>query len=290
MAIGFLFVAISATCLGVMPSFQKQVLLDGLPMNSLMFYVNWIITLVCLIMALAKKRSFKASKVQVVQSLLMGVFGLLITALLLNNSYLYLPVGTAIMLNFLYPSIVCIVMGTVFKEGFSKYQIAAIVVSVIGMGFLTGAGGNMPMIGIVLAVASAFVYGGYLIANEKGPANELPIEVKLFYVSLPGTILYCFIAPMTGTLVAPPKSIDVAFIIAVGLFNAGGYFFMMYGISKLGAAIASFVSMLEPIVSVIFSTLWFHDPVTIGIVVGGGLVMASILLIAIDGAKKEKSA
>ena len=158
------------------------------------------------------------------------------------------------------------------------------------MGFLTGAGGNMPMIGIVLAVASAFVYGGYLIANEKGPANELPIEVKLFYVSLPGTILYCFIAPMTGTLVAPPKSIDVAFIIAVGLFNAGGYFFMMYGISKLGAAIASFVSMLEPIVSVIFSTLWFHDPVTIGIVVGGGLVMASILLIAIDGAKKGNSA
>ena len=275
MAVGFIFVALSATCLGVMPSFQKQVLLDGLPMNSLMFYVNWIITLVCLVMALVKKRSFRALKIQIVQSLLMGVFGLLITALLLNNSYLYLPVGTAIMLNFLYPSIVCIVMGIVFKEGFSKYQIAAIVVSVIGMGF---------------AVASAFVYGGYLIANEKGPANELPIEVKLFYVSLPGTILYCFIAPMTGTLVAPPKSIDVAFIIAVGLFNAGGYFFMMYGISKLGAAIASFVSMLEPIVSVIFSTLWFHDPVTIGIVVGGGLVMASILLIAIDGAKKGNSA
>ena len=51
MAVGFIFVALSATCLGVMPSFQKQVLLDGLPMNSLMFYVNWIITLVCLVMA-----------------------------------------------------------------------------------------------------------------------------------------------------------------------------------------------------------------------------------------------
>lgn len=290
MVAGFLFVAISATCLGIMPSFQKQVLLDGLPMNSLMFYVNLIITFVCLIMALIKKRSFKATKAQVIQALLMGVFGLLITALLLNYSYLYLPVGTTIMLNFLYPSIVCIVMGTVFKEGFSKFQIMAIIVSVVGMGFLTGAGGDMPMIGIVLAVASAFVYGGYLIANEKGPANDLPIEVKLFYVSLPGTVLYCFLAPMTGTLVAPSKSIDVVFIIAVGLFNVGGYFFMMYGISKLGAAIASFVSMLEPIVSVIFSTLWFHDPVTIGIVGGGGLVMVSILLIAIDGAKKEKSA
>ena len=56
MAVGFIFVALSATCLGVMPSFRKQVLLDGLPMNSLMFYVNWIITLVCLVMALVKKR------------------------------------------------------------------------------------------------------------------------------------------------------------------------------------------------------------------------------------------
>ena len=141
MVAGFLFVAISATCLGIMPSFQKQVLLDGLPMNSLMFYVNLIITFVCLIMALIKKRSFKATKAQVIQALLMGVFGLLITALLLNYSYLYLPVGTTIMLNFLYPSIVCIVMGTVFKEGFSKFQIMAIIVSVVGMGFLTGAGG-----------------------------------------------------------------------------------------------------------------------------------------------------
>lgn len=290
MVAGFLFVAISATCLGIMPSFQKQVLIDGLPVNSLMLFINLIITIVSLIVGLARKRSFKASKVQVIQALLMGLFGLTITALLLNYSFLYLPVATTTMLNFLYPSIVCIVMGTVFKEGFTKYQIMAVAASVIGMIFLTGAGGDMPVIGIVYAVASAFVYGGYLIANEKGPANELPIEVKLFYVSLPGTVLYCFIAPMTGTLELPAKSMDMVYVVLVGLFHVGGYFFMMYGISKLGAAIASFVSMLEPIVSVIFSTIWFRDPVTVGIAAGGGLVILSILLIAIDGMKKEKSA
>lgn len=37
--------------------------------------------------------------------------------------------------------------------------------------------------------------------------------------------------------------------------------------------------MLEPIVSVVFGTIWFRDPVTIGIVAGGVLVLSSIIYI-----------
>ena len=262
MIIGLLAVAAAATCMGIMPTFQKQVLLDGLPMNSLMVYTNGIISLVSLGMALLKKRSLKATPIQFIQSVLMGTVGMLITAVLLNTAYLYLPVGMAIMLNFLYPSVVCIVMGTVFKQGFTKLQLGAIVCSIAGMIFLAGKGGDVNTLGIVCALVSAFTYGGYLIANEKGPANDLPIETKLFYVSLPGTVLFGILA----------------------------YFLMMYGISLLGASTSAFVSMLEPIVSVAFSTIWFGDPVTVGVAVGGLLVLSSILLIAIDGSKKAKAA
>lgn len=290
MIIGILAVAGAATCLGIMPSIQKQLLLNGLPMNSLMFFTNLTISVVCLILARIKGRSLRARSAQLLQALIMGVSGMLLTALLLNTSYLYLPVGTAIMLNFLYPSIVCVIMGTVFKEGFTKLQIAAIVVSITGMAFLTGAGGEMPFIGIVLAVVSAFTYGGYMVANEKGPANELPIEVKLFYVSLPGTVLFGILAPATGTLAAPAGGIGgwLLLICGSGLFTVGGYFMMMYGIGRLGASTASFISMLEPVVSVIFGTIWFKDPVTLGIAAGGGLVIASILLITIDGYQKSR--
>ena len=106
-----------------------------------------------------------ATRIQILQGLLMGVFGMLFTAVLLNSSYLYLPVGTTIMLNFLYPTIVCVIMGTIFKAGFTKLQLAAIAASILGMVFLTGAGGKMPVIGLVMAIASAFTYGIYLVAN-----------------------------------------------------------------------------------------------------------------------------
>lgn len=292
MVLGFLCVAGAATCLGIMPTFQKQLMVSGLPLNSLMFFTNWTITLVCLFMALIKKKSLKATKAQVIQGLLMGVFGMLFTAVLLNSSYLYLPVGTTIMLNFLYPTIVCIIMGTIFKEGFTKLQVVAIAASILGMMFLTGAGGEMPVIGLVMAIASAFTYGGYLVANEKGPANELSIEVKLFYVSLPATIVFSIVAPATGTLAAPSNGLPgwIMMIGGSGLFTVCGYFLMMFGISKLGASTAAFVSMLEPIVSVVFGTIWFKDPVTLGIAAGGCLVITSILLITIDGYQKSKAA
>ena len=143
MLIGIIAVAGAATLLGIMPSMQKTLLVNGLPMNSLMFFTNLTISLVCLIMARLKGRSLKASRIQLIQALIMGASGMMFTALLLNTSYLYLPVGTAIMLNFLYPTVVCIVMGTVFREGFTKLQVAAIVVSITGLAFLTGAGGRV---------------------------------------------------------------------------------------------------------------------------------------------------
>lgn len=292
MILGFICVAGSAAILGIMPTIQKQVMVNGLPLNSLMFFTNWTITLVCLFLSIIKKKSLKASKIQVLQGILMGVFGMLFTAVLLNSSYLYLPVGTTIMLNFLYPTIVCVIMGTVFKEGFTKLQVMAVAVSILGMIFLTGADGKMPAAGLVMALASAFTYGIYLVANEKGPANELPIEVKLFYVSLPATAVFSVLAPVTGTLQAPSGG-AVGWLMVIGgsgLFTVCGYFLMMYGVGKLGASTAAFVSMLEPVISVMFGTIWFKDPVTIGIVAGGGLVLMSILLITIDGARKARQA
>ena len=86
MLIGIIAVAGAATLLGIMPSMQKTLLVNGLPMNSLMFFTNLTISLVCLIMARLKGRSLKASRIQLIQALIMGASGMMFTALLLNTS------------------------------------------------------------------------------------------------------------------------------------------------------------------------------------------------------------
>lgn len=288
---GILAVVASATILGVMPSMQKQLMVDGLPIFSLMFFTNLIISLVTLAVSLGRHRSLKVSRPQLIQVVLMGLTGMVATAMLINTAYLFMPVGTVTMLHFLYPTVVCVVMGALFKEGFSKLQVAAIVVSIAGMFFLTGKNGSLPVLGIALAAISSLTYGSYLIANEKGPANDLPLEVKLFYVSLPGTLLFAVLAPATGNLAVPSSPVSwFQLIVCSGLATVGGYFLMMFGIQKLGASTASFLSMLEPVVSVVFGTIWFADPVTVGVVVGSALILTSVCFITLDSSRKEKRA
>lgn len=289
MGIGILAVVTAATILGVMPSMQKQLMMDGLPIFSLMLFTNLIISLVTGVAAKAAGHSLKIRKDQLLQAVLMGLGGMVATAMLLNTAYLYMPVGTVTMLHFLYPTVVCVVMGTLFKEGFSKLQVAAIAVSIAGMVFLTGKNGALSLQGILLAVVSSLTYGGYLIANEKGAINELPLEVKLFHVSLPGTLLFAVLAPVTGNLALPTNPASwFQLIVCSGLATVGGFFLMMVGIKKLGASTASFLSMLEPVVSVVFGTIWFSDPVTFGVVAGSLLILTSVCFITLDGARKSK--
>lgn len=289
MGLGILAVLSAATIMGIMPSMQKQLMLDGLPTNSLLFLTNLVVSISTLLVILLQKQSLKLTKSQAIQVTIMGLGGMGLTAFLVNTAYLHLPVGTVTMLHFVYPTVVCIVMGTLFKAGFSKLQIAAIVVSMAGMVLLAGQGGNLSVFGIVLAIASAFSYAFYMIANEKGPANDLPLAVKLFYVSTAGTIFFGIYAGATGTLAVPATIGGIAqLVICSGLGTTVSFFLMMAGVRRLGASTSSFLSMAEPVVSVIFGTLWFRDPVTAAIVAGSVLVLTSVCFITLDSARKNK--
>ena len=56
MGIGFCCVAGAATLLGILPTIQKQLMMNGLPLSGLMFYTNLTITVFCLVMALEEEQ------------------------------------------------------------------------------------------------------------------------------------------------------------------------------------------------------------------------------------------
>ncbi|MEG1878246.1 MAG: DMT family transporter [Pseudoflavonifractor sp.] len=289
MLLGVLSVLSAATIMGIVPSLQKQLLMDGLPTPSLLFLTNLVVSLVTLLFILLRHQSLKLTRGQALQVGIMGLAGMGLTAFLINTAYLYLPVGTATMIHFIYPTVVCIVMGTLFRAGFSKLQIAAIAVSLLGMALLAGQGGDLSPLGVFLAVASAFSYGFYMITNEKGPATALPLAVKLFYVATVGTLFFGVYAGATHSLALPGTAAGmVQLVVFSGLGTAVAFFLMMSGVQKLGASTASFLSMAEPVMSLVFGTLWFHDPVSAGMVAGSLLVLTSVCFITIDGAQKAK--
>ena len=239
-------------------------------------------------MVIVKKHPVRASRRQILQCLAMALLGQMLTGIFLTASYMYISVAMATMINFLYPAIVCVIMSVGARKKLTLQQVAAIVFSITGMVFLTGAGGDISFTGILFALVSAFTYSGYLICGEVGPANDLPVNVKLMYIAAVSSACYAVLCTATGSFTLPHGAVSWLMLVGgSGMFSALGFFLMMYGIVKLGAITASFISILEPVVSVVFGTLWFHDPLTGSTVIGGLLLLASMLLATIKQADRS---
>lgn len=286
---GILAVVLSAVISGIVPVLQKQLVAGGLPIFSMMLCNAMTMEISTLIIASFRKHSMKVTRQQFTQAMLMGPAGTFVITAMLNYAYRYITVGTATMIHYFYPTVTCIIMGVFFKKRFSGLQISAIVISLAGMVFLAGKSGTLSPVGILLAFSSAVLYGAYLVANEKGPVNDLPLEVKIFYTSLPSLLIVSVLAPVTGNLKFPTDPVSWALLMTNTLVGALlCSFLFLYGIKMLGASTASFLSIFCPVVSVVVSTLWFHDPVTVGIVVGSILIVLSGFLITLDQAKRER--
>lgn len=288
---GVLALVVSSIITGIVPTLQKQIVAEGLPIFSMMFFNCTTVELGSFLISRFRGHSLRIERKQLIQALLMGPAGTFLITAMLNYAYQYMPVGTAQMIHYFYPTVTCIIMGTIFRQGFSKLQLTAVALSLGGMFMLAGKSGEIAPMGIVLAFGSAVIYGGYMVANEKGSINELPLEVKMFYTSLPSLLIIGTLAPATGNFVLPhsPK-IWLLVLFCSGIGGLLGSFLLLFGIKKLGASTASFLSMINPIVSVVVSTIWFHDPVTVGIVAGSVLVLTSTFLTTVDSARKEKKA
>lgn len=288
---GILALVMSSIISGIIPILQKQIVASGLPIFSMMLFNCSTIELATFCIAKFRGHSLRISKKQLTQALLMGPSGTFVITAMLNYAYQYMPVGTAQMIHYFYPTVTCLIMGLLFRQGFSKLQLSAIVLSLAGMVLLAGKSGDIAPVGIALALGSAAMYGCYIVANEKGSVNALPLEVKMFYTSLPSLVIIGFLAPATGNFALPPNAQVWVMVLTCTLVGAlAGSFLFLYGIQKLGATTASFLSILTPIISVVASAIWFHDPITVAVVAGSALVLASTFLTTVDSARKEKQA
>lgn len=287
MKMGILALLSASVLLGIIPTANKYLLLSGMTSGQIVFYIYLMVAVSAGVLAKIRGEKFQVKKSQLFKMLLLGAAGMGGTGYLLNQSYLFIPVGLATMLHFLYPTVVSGIMIGIYKEKGTVGKIAAIFASITGMFFIADLSGGMKMAGIVFALCSSGTYAYYIIANEKGEINELSILIKLFYSAL-GATLVCFV--FSGGVLKLPNKMEV-FVVLFGICGLGfltAFYLLAAGIKKVGALMASFFNMLEPIVSLSAGVLIYQEQLNRKVVFGCILVLLSVLLIAIDGANIQK--
>ncbi|MCI5479792.1 MAG: DMT family transporter [Lachnospiraceae bacterium] len=281
MICGLLSVIAASILFGFLPGIIKILQSNGLPdtilvgMNftfSFLFYA--IITTIQ-----RKKIQHLSSKSSLFFMLFSGLIGMGLVSSLLTSSYHYIPTGTATLIHFTYPVIVTLLMIFLFHESFSLRILAACILSICGMMFITDFSFSSNGYGILLSFLSGIFYALYIIMNDKANFSHLHLGLKMMCQSL-GAILLS--AVQIIFLPVNPFSFSPIhfFLIAVcGLINGSAFLLLTYGIKKIGSSKAAFACMLEPVTSVLCGVLFFHDRLKLSTLTGILLILISMIMV-----------
>lgn len=283
MAIGCFMVALSAMCLSLdsvwtalLQSYHiSPIMLTGIRMSFTAIFAGIILA--------ATKTNLKITKQQLIYLLTLGVIGVGVTGILITSAVGFMSVGLVVLCHYTYPIIVALASCFLFQEKLTKWKIIAAVCMIAGLA-LTSGGGTVSIIGVILAICSAFTFASYVIAVDHSCMRDIPGFKLLFYVTLFTSVLIFGALAVSGNLTMPAIH-KVYLVQAIGalITQVGGIFLLAEGIKRIGATKAGFLSILEPASALVWDTIIFHTSISALSCMGIVLMFTAFLTILKDG-------
>ncbi len=279
--IGIVYILLAAVLFGTNPSIEAMILRIGVPSDFVAFWVITVSGLLALIAGLVRRESFALTRRQLRDMILAGVIGRGATEIFLVTAYTMVPAGVATMVHFFFPTIVCIASVIIFHEKWAWYKLAAIALSIFGLFGIAGGVSGGSIRGIVCAGITSFTFAYYYLMTERSSIAKLPTMVMLFYIHLFAGIANAAVVTARGEWIAGlgPRMYLVLFISGFMCFL--GFFFLGRGIPVIGADIAAFINMLEPVTSIVLSVVLLHQVISGQTVIGCVLIIGALFVSAV---------
>jgi drug/metabolite transporter (DMT)-like permease len=190
--------------------------------------------------------------------------------------------GLATVLGNLQVIVVGIVAWLVLGERPSRATLVALPVVLGGVVLISGAVGADaygadPALGVVLGIATALCYAGYLLVIRRGlrdprqPAG--PVAVSTVFVVLAGSAL----GVVGGDLDPAPPLASLAWLAILGVTSqSAGYILISISLPRLPAVITSIILLAQPVMTVILSMVLLGEAPSVTQLVGVALVIGGI--------------
>jgi len=284
---GAFLVAISAASFGLMPVFAKVAYTADTSTITLLFLRFSVAAIFMFLLIFIKKLAFPSTK-EVLILLLMGAIGYAGQSFCYFMALNFASASVVSLLLYTYPVMVMIGSALFLKEKITFRKILALVFALTGAVVIIGTKGHAKSIGIILAVASAIIYSAYILISSKVIKAGMEVQSSTF-IMLGAAIVYGIMNLISG-FSAPENIKGISAVVMIALISTVLAFWSFFtGLEKIGPTLTSLVSILEPVVTVFSSILILSEKVTVNIIIGGILVMVSLLVILIPKSKNNKA-
>lgn len=190
-----------------------------------------------------------------------------------------LTASLVVLIAYIYPSIVVLAGWLLLRRSVSVWHGVALVAAFMGVALLVGGARFEVAWGLVFAIASPVIYTGYILLGERVMGSVPAVGASAVIMS-GAAIAFCFLAALQHELRLPATAlgwgvaVGIALIptmIAISLFLAS--------LPRIGAARASLLSTVEPVVTVLLAAALLGDRLSPLQLLGGALVLVAVVAV-----------
>lgn len=276
--IGVFLVALSAACFGTNAIFARISYDSGANPATFLFIRFLIASPVMLLIMKVRGLPFPQGKL-LVSLILIGGIGLAGTTLCFYSAIDLAPVNLIIVIAYMYPTVVTLLSAVFLKQRITKYKIAALLMTIVGILFTIGMDSGGYFSGIILAISAAVFYSLYLIFGSLSIQKAGPFPASTVII-LASTVIFGFVLIFQG-LQWPMNALDWLAIVASALISTVlGLIAFFEGLKRIDTANAAIISTFEVVVAVTMAIIILGETLTIPKIFGGSLVVAAVIILA----------
>ncbi|MCH3916629.1 MAG: DMT family transporter [Spirochaetia bacterium] len=279
LVIGYILVALSAICFGIMPVLAKVAYNSGEGTTTLLF-LRFGIGGSLLFFFNRTKKAKSPSRKNIFALFLLGALGYTGQSFCYFTALEFASASLVALLLYVYPALVIFISAIFLHEKITSSKMIALVCALVGCMLILGFKGEKDARGMGLALASAAIYAIYIICSsmfvEKETASMCSAIIMLSASFSFAVILGCskgFQLPKTGK--------GILATIAIALFSTVVAFWAFFsGLGRIGPTDTSLVSTLEPLVTVLCAMLFLGERLSSINILGGVCIILSLIVSA----------
>lgn len=207
--------------------------------------------------------------------------------ILLFESYRYTTVSTATLSYYMAPVFVILASPIVVKEKLTVLKSICVAAAFAGMilisGVLTEPGEGVTTYGILLGLGAASFYAAVMLLNQF-LRDISAYDMTIMQLGMASLVLLPYTLLMEPISSLTCSTTTLIFLLLVGVVHTGITYTLYFGsMHDLKAQTAAIFSYMDPIVAIILSAFWLHEPMGTAQIIGAVLILASTLLSSLKG-------
>jgi drug/metabolite transporter (DMT)-like permease len=272
--LGVWLVLLSACGFGSMALFAKLAYGDGVDTASLLAYRFVIAALVLAAWGLWRGWPWPRGRAAMAYGLMGAVYAAMAWAYF--SALHYAASATVALVLYSYPALVAFGGAVLGLDRFGRPEALTIALASAGLALMLGGGLSGSPWGLVLAFGAALCYAGYILLGGGIRSDAHPVCVSALVLSVAAAIFSCL--AIGQGLRLPHTLAGWGAVTALALLGtAVAIAAFIAGLIRIGPTLASVVSTLEPVVTVLLGVLFLGESLGLRGLLGGLLILAASL-------------